>query len=230
MWRLRTAGIIICAGAIFAAAEPAGAVINGVSSSLGRYTVRLIGNGNCTGVAVARHAVVTAAHCAAGMRVIARGASLRVRQITHSATLDDGRVLRASGDAAILLLKEELPVGVALAPVGDGDGSLFTIAGYGTTDESVRDSGFGELNEAHLIAAGHGMLTDPGGAGASACFGDSGGPVFRGGALVGVITRASNPSPRAACGRITRWAPLSVGGTAKPARTARTFAAQGGTP
>jgi secreted trypsin-like serine protease len=48
-------------------AAPAHAVIKGSASSLGSYTVRLAGNGYCTGVVIARRAVVTAAHCAHGM-------------------------------------------------------------------------------------------------------------------------------------------------------------------
>jgi hypothetical protein len=51
--------------------------------------------------------------------------------------------------------------------------------------------------------------------GASACFGDSGGPVMRGGALVGVITRANYPGKRIACGYYTRWAPITVSGQAR---------------
>ena len=60
-------------------------------------------------------------------------------------------------------------------------------------------------------------LVDPnrtGSIGASACFGDSGGPVMRGGMLVGIITRAAHPSPRIACGDLTRWAAISVSGEA----------------
>ena len=62
------------------------------------------------------------------------------------------------------------------------------------------------------------MLVDPNRSGnisASACFGDSGGPVLRGGELVGIITRAAHPSPRIACGDYTRWAPIRVTGMAE---------------
>ncbi len=61
-------------------------------------------------------------------------------------------------------------------------------------------------------------LVDPhrsGSIGASACFGDSGGPVMRGGELVGIITRAAHPSPRIACGDLTRWAAITVSGQAR---------------
>ncbi len=72
------------------------------------------------------------------------------------------------------------------------------------------------------MAASRGALVDPnrqGAIGASACFGDSGGPVMRGGMLVGVITRAAYPHKRIACGNLTRWAPITVTGSARAAVT-----------
>jgi hypothetical protein len=128
--------------------------------------------------------------------------------------LDDGRRVATSGDAAILRLASDLPA--APVSVGPGSGKSFTIAGYGTTDERWRGS-FGRLHEAQLIAAEPFALVDPqrtGSISASACFGDSGGPVLRGGELIGVITRAAHPSPRIACGHLTRWAPVTVSGEA----------------
>jgi hypothetical protein len=214
-------GLTLLLAATLLAAAPAKAVIKGSSSSLGSYTVRLIGNGYCTGVVIARRAVVTAAHCAHGMRVLADGGSVRVVGVARSAVLDDGRRVSVSGDAAILLLAAPLS-GVGAAPVGEGSGDSFTIAGYGTMNESERGA-FGSLHEASLVAAGARALVDPnrsGSIGASACFGDSGGPVMRGGMLVGVITRAAHPSPRIACGHLTRWAAVTVSGSAGEIATA----------
>ena len=131
--------------------------------------------------------------------------------------LDDGRRVSVSGDAAILKLSSPLPAGVGAAPVGEGGGDSFTIAGYGTTDERERGA-FGALHEATLVPASARALVDPnrtGSIGASACFGDSGGPVMRGGMLVGIITRAAHPSPRIACGDLTRWAAITVSGEAR---------------
>lgn len=143
-----------------------------------------------------------------------RVGGIGIARISRSAVLDDGRRVSVSGDAAILTLTSSLSS--SAAPVGEGSGERFTIAGYGTTDERHRFS-FGALHEASLVAAEPRALIDPnrtGSIGASACFGDSGGPVMRGGMLVGIITRAAHPSPRIACGHLTRWAPVTVSGEA----------------
>jgi hypothetical protein len=207
---------ILTAG-LLAAAAPAGAVVKGTNSSSAHYTVRLVGNGYCSGVVIARRAVATAAHCAHGMSVMAGGRSYRVAGISRSAVLDDGRQVSVTGDAAILRLVKPLPADIVAAPVGEGEGDIFTIAGYGTTDEHWRGS-FGKLHEAVVVPAEPRALVDPNRSGsisASACFGDSGGPVMRGGWLVGIITRAAHPSPRIACGDLTRWAAITASGSAE---------------
>ncbi len=221
-------GLTLLLTAATLANAPANAVIMGTSSSLGSYTVRLIGNGYCTGVVIARRAVVTASHCAHGMRVLTDGGSVRIIGVSRSALLDDGRRVSVAGDAAILRLGAPLLSGVSAAPVGQGSGDSFTIAGYGTTDERAGGA-FGSLHEANLVAASSRALVDPHRSstiGASACFGDSGGPVMRGGMLVGVITRAAHPSPRRACGDLTRWAAITVSGTTIASATSETDSAE----
>ena len=90
-------------------------------------------------------------------------------------------------------LAAPLPASVVSVNVGPGDGDKYTIAGYGTANEASRGA-VGMLRQAKLVAAEPRALVDPnrtGSIGASACFGDFGGPVLRGDALIGVITRDS---------------------------------------
>jgi hypothetical protein len=193
-------------------ASPAHAVIRGSVSSHGSYTVRLLGKGTyCSGVVIARDALITAAHCARTIPTIG-GRSLRVADISRSAVLDDGRRVSVSGDAVVLRLASPLPPEVATAPVGKGSGDRYTIVGYGTTDERRRGPA-GSPHEAMLVAESPGALVDPnrtGSIGASACFGDSGGPVLRGSVLVGIISRASHPSSHLVCGHLTHWVPVTA--------------------
>ena len=193
-------------------APPAHAVVKGSPSAHPGFTVRLVGNVKCSGVVISRTAVATAGHCGRNLHVIVGGRSFSVAAVARSTTLDDGRRVSVAGDAAILQLASPLPQEMAIAPIGDGRGDTYSIAGYGTTDERSR-SAFGTLHEAMLVAEAPYTLVDPSRAGsisASACHGDSGGPVLRGGLLVGIITRAAHPSPHLSCGHLTRWAPLTA--------------------
>jgi hypothetical protein len=210
------ARIFIVTSAIFlGAVSSAHAIVQGRETSLGGHMVRVSSRSGhqCTGVAIGRALVVTAAHCGA-RSVRAGGGAIGVATVTRSAVLDDGRRVSVSGDAAILKLSSPLPPGVSPASVGEGSGDDYTIAGYGATDERFRGS-MGGAREASLMPAGRYNLIDPtrnSSISASACYGDSGGPVLRGSQLVGVISRAAHPSPRIACGHITRWAPITASG------------------
>ncbi len=197
---------LISAAILLAAAAPAGAVVKGTRAhSLTSYTVRLVGNGNCSAVVIGRRLVATARHCAYGMTVLAAHRYYRVAKVSRDGVLDDGRRVYAIGNSSILHLSRPLPETVTAVPVGDGDGDNYIIAGYGG----------GKLRQARLVNAGPYSLVDPGRDGpisASACYGDSGGPVLRGGVLVGVITRANYPHKRIACGFYTTWTPIAVSG------------------
>jgi hypothetical protein len=68
-------------------ASPAHAVIKGSVSSHGSYTVRLLGKGTyCSGVVIARDALITAAHCARTIPTIGRFASPTFRAVRCSTT------------------------------------------------------------------------------------------------------------------------------------------------
>ena len=209
--------IVVSSAGFFLSAHPAQAVVKGTTSALERHTVRIVrGAIRCSGVVIARNLIASAAHCGGRGVVIAGAARIAIAGASRSATLDDGRRVSVSGDAVIARLTRPLPPSVTPVAVGAGGGETYTIAGYGTADERRRGA-YGQLREARLVAAERFALVDPGRTGpigASACFGDSGGPVLRGAQLVGIITRAAHPHPRIACGYLTRWAPISVSGEA----------------
>jgi Trypsin len=227
---IHVCAVVALIPALLLPAGPASAVVKGTFSTLGPHVVRIHAGHVCTGVAIARRVIVTARHCVrGGMRVVAGRVAIGVAGTGQRGTLDDGRQVSVTGDAAIVRLTAPLPASVVPVKVGEGGGDEYTIAGYGTANEASRGA-VGTLREAKLVAAEPRALVDPnrtGSIGASACFGDSGGPVLRGGALIGIITRAAHPHPRIACGHLTRWAPVVA---SEAATTATAPSAESGTP
>ena len=216
------AHVYLCAVvALILPAGPASAVVKGSPSTLAPHVVRIHAGHACTGVAIARRMIVTARHCVrGGMRIVAGGISIGVAGKGQSGTLDDGRNISVTGDAAIVRLAAALPASVVPVRVGHGDqpadGDEYIIAGYGTASEASRGAVVRCARKAGQgRAARAGRSNRTGSIGASACFGDSGGPVLRGGALIGIITRAAHPHPRIACGHLTRWAPVVASEAAK---------------
>ncbi len=200
--------IVCVSAALLLVASPANAIMRGhEAGAIARHVVRLVGQGGlaCSATVVGPQEVLTSGHCLDGSDpyfVIAGGRRIRV------ASHDD------AGGFARLQLASPLPRGYVPIAVGATDAGPLTIAGYGTAIESARPR-TGRLRAATLVSAGNSdALVDPNRRGASACMGDSGGPVARFDGrryvLVGIIERASNSSPTRACGDLTHY--VSVGG------------------
>jgi hypothetical protein len=233
MLRLRSfRAIALTAGATLLASLHAGAahaIINGNASTLSQHMVRVIGRTgkpNCSGVALDRTHVITAAHCHPRF-VFVDGKRIAIARIAQSALLDDGKRVMVKGDALILTLRANLPATVLPIAIGEqgGDGR-YTIAGFGAVVEADRGK-LGPLHEAAVVHFEPLRLVDPqrdGELSASACYGDSGGAVVRNGMLIGIITRASHPHPRKVCGHLTHYVPvIATGAGPLPAQAAATL-------
>jgi hypothetical protein len=201
-----------------------------------RAAVLIVGSKgtSCTGVAIARDLVLTAAHCvqpgADYKRVefdAARTPTLKdTAAIVRHPEFDATAALRHRVTPDLALIKFPVPLNVApatLAPTGGNivPGDRFVIAGYGLAVRGDGKSG-GTLRVATLVATGQPgslqlRLVDPATkgerSGLGACTGDSGGPVFRdvGGTLMvaGVIAWSTGPKMSDGCGGLTGVTPLA---------------------
>jgi secreted trypsin-like serine protease len=215
---------------IFASGD-AHAVMRGqAAGGISRHVVKLVGhNLLCSATVIAPDRLLTANHCVEGSGpFFVMAGSRRIAVASHS----------ASGQTTLLTLVSPLPASYVPIPTGDagGEGS-YTIAGFGTAQESERMRSAG-LREARLVTdARYGGLVDPrrrGAISASACMGDSGGPVakFDGKryVLVGIVERVSNYAGVGACGFLTHFSSVSgassyasaPGGTTRQASEPRT--------
>ena len=203
-------------GTALAALWPAaaGAVIGGrdEGGTLARRSVMVLDSrgGVCSGIVVARDAVLTAAHCVTGATeqrvhfrdgdgqpVLIQPAARAVHPGYDAAAIERRR---RSIDLALLRLPGPLPARFETA-------SLSATAA--PRDERVTLGGFGVLREGDWRSTGTfrtaslGVVEpygpsrillwaqDPDRAGAGACRGDSGGPILRGQAVVAVTTWAT---------------------------------------
>lgn len=210
-----------------AAAAFASAVVT-IVGSLGNF---------CSGVAIARNVVMSAAHClhaGATYKVVIYGrnreprmidaASIRLHPQFNATAIASHR---ATADIALLGLGEDLPQSVSPMPTGIPRapivaGAAFTVAGIGVALSGDGRSG-GIVRAANLVATGKPgnlqiRLVDPATQGASsglgACTGDSGGPVFEQQdgrfVVVGIISWSTGPNASAGCGGMTGVTPLSL--------------------
>jgi secreted trypsin-like serine protease len=233
--------VIIALAALAALYAPATAIVGGArnAGAVGNHIVMIVGaRGNrgtlCTGTALARDLVLTAAHCVAPearYQVMASNAApfTPIAAIALHPRYDAQSYARGRVTADVALIKLALPLPGNIAPaalaVGGhavAPGDRFVIAGFGLTTPG-NDAGSGVARSATLIATGQPgnlqiRLVDPdtrgARAGLGACTGDSGGPAFRvaGGALavIGVVSWSTGPAEGEGCGGMTGITPLTL--------------------
>jgi Trypsin len=219
-------------------ASPLPAMVGGApptSEGAGRAVVMLTGSHGtfCSGVALARDLVLTAAHCVlpgATYKLIefdtARQPALKdIAIIARHPEFDVNAVLRHRVTADVALIKLAAPLKVApalLAPAGGSvaAGDRFVVAGYGVAVHGDGKTG-GTVRAATLVATGQPgtlqiRLADPATkgerAGLGACTGDSGAPVYRDGgalAVIGLVSWSTGPALSDGCGGLTGVTPLA---------------------
>lgn len=215
------------AAAMVGSAPPAPKFANAVVMLAGQH-------GFCSGVAIARDLVLTAAHCVltgTDYRLVVMGTggqpSLKpIGTIARHPQFDAEAVRRHRTTADVALLKFADAVSSAPVPLGPADvkvgaGDLFLVAGYGLATPGDGRSG-GTVRTATLVATGQPgtlqiRLMDPATrnerAGLGACVGDSGGPVFMNAdgalAVIGVVSWSTGPRNAEGCGGLTGVTPLA---------------------
>jgi secreted trypsin-like serine protease len=183
----------------------------------------------CTGTALARDLVLTAAHCVTlpikyRVRVFQNGETIPVHSVARHPRFNMASYAanRATADVALIKLATPLPPIVVPAALSAARrvavGEVMTIAGFGVTRAGT-PLGLGEPRMAQLVVTGKPgslqvRLTDAATrnerAGLGGCTGDSGAPVYDGvGPLViGVVSWSTAPQNEEGCGGLTGVTPL----------------------
>lgn len=188
----------------------------------------------CSGVALARDLVLTAAHCVlpgANYKLVEFNGTRQpvlkdLRAIARHPDFDVNAVLRHRVTADVALIKLAAPLKISPAPLMPAGASVaagdrLVVAGYGVAVRGDGKSG-GTVRAATLVTTGQPgtlqiRLADPATkgerAGLGACTGDSGAPVYRevGGALavIGVVSWSTGPALSDGCGGLTGVTPLA---------------------
>jgi secreted trypsin-like serine protease len=183
----------------------------------------------CTGTALARDLVLTAAHCVThkaryAVKDFQTGTVIRVRTILRHPrfSMKSYAAARATADVALIKLERPLPdivVPAALAAARRVDvGETLTVAGFGVTEPGTAH-GLGVPREAKLTVTGRPgslqiRLVDPATrnarVGLGGCTGDSGAPAYdgEGPLVIGVVSWSTGPDNSEGCGGLTGLTPL----------------------
>jgi secreted trypsin-like serine protease len=183
----------------------------------------------CTGTALTRELVLTAAHCVpAGLayrvKAYQDGEEIAARAIARHPRFDFASYMasRATADVALIKLSRALPdviVPAALAAARRVKvGETLTIAGFGTVAAGTAH-GLGVPRMAKLTVTGkpgslqirlYDAATRNRSPGLGACTGDSGAPAFdgEGPLVIGVVSWSTAPEDEEGCGGLTGLTPL----------------------
>ena len=186
-------------------------------------------NDLCTGTAIARDLVLTAAHCVVRrvdytIKPYQTGVPIPVRAIVRHPQFDIASYAasRATADLALLKLAAPLPDIVVpatlAAPRRVTAGETLTIAGFGVTLAGTA-RGLGLPRMATLTVTGqpgslqirlYDVATRNQRIGLGGCTGDSGAPAFDGDGpmVIGVVTWSTAPGDETGCGGLTGVTPL----------------------
>jgi secreted trypsin-like serine protease len=183
----------------------------------------------CTGTALARDLVLTAAHCVVRpvnyqVKAYQTGVAIPARTIVRHPRFDYASYMasRATADVALVKLDAPLPDIVVpatlAAPRRVAVGETLTIAGFGVTVAGT-SRGLGQPRMATLSVTGkpgslqirlYDVATRNLRAGLGGCTGDSGAPVFdgEGPLVIGVVSWSTAPNDEEGCGGLTGITPL----------------------
>jgi secreted trypsin-like serine protease len=187
----------------------------------------------CTGTALARDLVLTAAHCVTRnadyqVKDFPTGSAIPVRSIARHPSFDYASYAasRATADVALLKLSAPLPdivmPATLAAPRGVAVGETLTVAGFGVAVAGTA-RGLAQPRMAKLTVTGkpgslqvrlYDASTRNQRAGLGACTGDSGAPAFDGetaagiGQVIGIVSWSTGPEDTEGCGGLTGVTPL----------------------
>ena len=183
----------------------------------------------CTGTAIARDLVLTAAHCVTApidyqVKAYQTGSTIAVRSVARHPGFNFANYAasRATADLALLKLAVPLPEivvpAILAAPRRVAAGESLTIAGFGVT--AARTAyGLGQPRMAKLSVTGkpgslqirlYDVATRGLRAGLGGCTGDSGAPAFDGDKVLGVVSWSTGPNDEEGCGGLTGVTPLLI--------------------